>query len=69
MRGHVAILRAILLTHMVQLLQANRRSYFRLPGSKIRVGMKCPNDGCRGRLAVKNGVYQCPICFSIVTPE
>jgi len=69
MRGHVAIFRAMLLVNLVRLLQANRRSYFRLPGSKIRIGMKCPNAGCRGRIALKNSVYQCPSCFSVVVPE
>lgn len=69
MLGHAAVFRAMLMIHMVRLLQANRRSYFRLPGSKIRVGMKCLNAGCRGRVALKNGVYQCPLCFSIVVPD
>lgn len=69
MTTHFALARVLLLAPATLLLQANRKTYVKLPGHKIRDGMKCPDPNCSGRVSAKNGVYQCARCYVTVEPS
>jgi hypothetical protein len=68
MLGHAAFARALLVAAVSLLLQAHKKPHIRLPGSKVRLGMPCPVPGCTGHVILKNSIYQCTRCYSIIEP-